>query len=61
MRMNFAFVFGIAYIALLVGVSWGQVGVMSTPAAPYPWHLPLATFGATGVPFVCGIFSGMKL
>ncbi len=58
MRFNLEFIIGIAYIALMVGMAWGEVGNLSGPAEFYPLWLPLIMLVVCGAPFFFGYLAG---
>ena len=58
MRLSIEFVVGMIYIALMVGITWGQVGQMSGPSTPYPWWLPLVMLLVSAFPFLLGFLAG---
>jgi len=58
MKFNTEFVVGIAYVAIMVGMAWGQVGEMSGPAEPFSWWLPIIIAIVCGFPFLLGFLAG---
>lgn len=58
MRFNKEFILGIAYIAIMVGITIGQVGEMPGEPEPYSWWLPIGIGFICGVPFWLGYLAG---
>lgn len=58
MKFNLQFILGIAYITIMIGLAWGNVGQMSGPPKPYPWWLPFSMLAICGVPFILGYLAG---
>ncbi len=58
MRYSIEFVVGIAYITLMVGMAWMNVGDPSGPSEPFPWWLPLTMLAVCGFPFLLGYLAG---
>ena len=58
MKNNWSLTVGLAWIALVTGLSAGAVGEMPKFTGPYPPELPLMMFLLMASNFILGYFAG---
>jgi len=60
-KYNFAFVLGIMYIAMFVGIAIASVNQISCiDNEPYGWTIIISILGLTLTPFLCGYYAGKE-